>query len=450
MTEHVGRSALPYHLVEADALRRLIDFSGLLMVRVNTAGIIKYVSPAALSVLRVELDSVLGAEVLTFIAPEDMAEFRAAWAKIPHNLDRPWLTTLVAANGARVRVLWNARITSLADTSYEIHAIGRPLDGPSAGWRNFADAYHQRFNKSGRPDSEVAPGASPVAADDLSMMLQIVSRGEEMGQSGSWIGYLPDGGFVFSDGIFRLAGLPVPRPGESRHLPVEEWIHPDDLGWFTERLYPSYVSPAEFDITVRCVRKDGAIRHVHATGRSYKQYPSDLTPTRVNGVMRDITDEIIPIRALRTLERGVLALVGATDEKQLLADVCATITEEGSYRHSGYRRASDLAVIATSGDSRWIESEIELQARRVIETGKQITLPDDNFDKSQPAALFVPVMVEGKLDGVLAVWSEEAAAFTGTAAGHLGTLAIQIGEKLGGLRRRARLTEDEQNRLWPK
>lgn len=435
MTENVGSSSLPGPFAEADAMRSLVDFSGLLLLRLSLRGTVRYASAALIAALEADRGTVIGSHVLDWIPAESQAEFRSSWSELPNNLNNTWLISLPNARShRRIRILWTARMVGLSDATFEIHACGRviskdhvlPLRAlPNPGNRT-PDQTHRLYAET------------TILGEDIAQMVQILSRGEEMNHSGSFVGDLATGECVFSDGSFRLAGLPLPEVGESRHISIETWFHPDDMSWLSEKIRSICNSPSEFDVTVRSIRRDGAIRYLHVTGRSYRRTSTELTPSRVDGVLRDITEDLIPIRALRTLERGILALVDAVDESVMLQKVCVTITEEGAYRHASYRSGLNLAVTASSGDSRWIEAEIHKQASHVLESGRKIILPEDFSDMSQPAAVFIPVWVEGEIDGVLAVWSEEASAFTGTAAWHLGTLAVQIGEKMSGLRRRAR------------
>lgn len=122
-------------------------------------------------------------------------------------------------------------------------------------------------------------------------------------------------------------------------------VHPDDLPRTRQTLAQVLANPGTLHvIELRLRHKDGEYRHMELAGRNLLDDPA------VGGIVtnvRDITDRMQAVRALKTLSVCNAALVHAQDEPALLRDICRAITETGGYVYAwiGYAEQDDAKRI---------------------------------------------------------------------------------------------------------
>jgi diguanylate cyclase (GGDEF)-like protein/PAS domain S-box-containing protein len=151
----------------------------------------------------------------------------------------------------------------------------------------------------------------------------------------------------------------------------------------------------------------------------------------------------------------------ATDEQQMLTDICDAIVSEGGYHFAWYGRACDdgsrtVEPIAWAGYEAGYLSEMRFSwdeddpagrgpTGRAIRSGEihfaHLVASHPGMDVWREAALqrgyvstvALPVLVDGVVDGALMVYATEPTAFDATEIGLLGDLALGIGTGLSRL-----------------
>jgi PAS domain S-box-containing protein len=123
---------------------------------------------------------------------------------------------------------------------------------------------------------------------------------EELARMGTWKLDLESGKTVWSDGMYRILGLP-PSSDELTEEAVFEHVHPEDRERI-ERLIadvaerPELVPEEGIEHTVRMLRTDGSVRELRALGR----FECDEDgPARWIGTVQDVTEQRLSERELR-------------------------------------------------------------------------------------------------------------------------------------------------------
>jgi PAS domain S-box-containing protein/putative nucleotidyltransferase with HDIG domain len=134
----------------------------------------------------------------------------------------------------------------------------------------------------------------------------------------------------------------------------EAWkagVHPDDVRAGEAAVADALAGRKDFDHEFRVVWPNGEVRHLE--GQAIVQRAGDGAPVRMIGVNRDVTDrnraEVAIVRAnraLRTLSAGNEALVRASEERALLAEMCRVVVDIGGYNAAiaGYARDEKKSV----------------------------------------------------------------------------------------------------------
>jgi len=242
-------------------------------------------------------------------------------------------------------------------------------------------------------------------------------------------------------------------------------VHPDDVGALLatrERVAADGRGPTQ---VLRLRTSSGGWREM--SGRGVTLHDDDGTATGRLFVLRDIHDHSARLRALQTLSRGNAVLVRATDEQQLLDEMCATVVEAGRYALAWYGRPLDneahsVLPVASAGPLvdyvasitvTWDESPTGRgptgTALRTGETQVNDDFENPDFTPWKAAAqergfrssISLPVRAEGRIDGALMVYARDVGAFDETARSLLEDLAADIGYGLERLRDAQRLAE---------
>lgn len=164
----------------------------------------------------------------------------------------------------------------------------------------------------------------------------------------------------WSAGFTRLFGVGTEGGGPS----LAEWkerIHPEDRERVWNSLHPDELAGIRFwTANYRFSRDDSSYACVLDQAEIIRS-PSGVI-LRIIGGMRDITPQVdarkeltILNRALEMLRRSNRVLIRATDEAQLLEDVCKVATEVGGYRMAwvGFAdpgEAREIIPVAHAGD----------------------------------------------------------------------------------------------------
>ncbi len=190
---------------------------------------------------------------------------------------------------------------------------------------------------------------------------------------------------------------------------------------------------------------------------------------------RDSEAEIRAERAFRTVAESIHVRARATSETELLNDLCRVAVETGGYLMAWYGQRVDDAehTVAKVGmsegasdflaafDVHWgVEQRDVSPTGYAVATGETIVVADvtrdPRWDKIRAttlghhigSALFLPVTVDGRVDGALVVYAREVGAFGSNEIELLSVLAEGLGIGLSRLRDRAGFAEtSRENRV---
>jgi len=271
------------------------------------------------------------------------------------------------------------------------------------------------------------------------------------------------------DGIIDWVSRSVTRvlgwePDEVLGVPSTDLVHPEDMPGLLASPVRSDPGEVRGERRTRLLTSTGSYRWMSA-----QTHPVTDTTGAVEAVLvraRDVHEETLVDKALRTVAEGSAVLVRAAAEGGLLQRVCDTVVESGSYQLAWYGRpvsdaAKSVAVVARSGDlscdldrvaMTWDETpavkEPTGEAIRTRRIQGSRDLKHDPLARPWWAAattcrlgssLALPVLVDGFVDGVLNVYGAEVGDFNRGAQALLADLATDIGYGLARLRDRAKL-----------
>jgi PAS domain S-box-containing protein len=199
--------------------------------------------------------------------------------------------------------------------------------------------------------------------DEVDRRQALLERAEEVAQTGSWEWLPTEQDLRWSDNRFRLLGL---EPGEI--TPSWEYViartHPDDrerVAGAIEDLGSGELRPLEY----RCLRRDGAVRHLRAT-LAVVDYREDA-PYRLVGSVQDLTDR-------RWAEREIAAH----------AAVAEALTEWESLEPGARRLLATLAeALGFVAGAFWVPEDDVLVPRVLWHDG---TLDVPNFEAATGTA----------------------------------------------------------------
>jgi PAS domain S-box-containing protein len=183
---------------------------------------------------------------------------------------------------------------------------------------------------------------------------------------GNWELNLTTQVLSWSDEIFRIFEMD-PAKFRGSYQAFLDAIHPDDRAQVDQAYTNSINSRSPFDIDHRLLMPDGRIKYVHERCETY--YDSADKPLRSVGTVQDITTQRLADLGLQKSNRALHALsncngvlVRATDEKQLLNDICGVLVTTGGYKLAwvGFADAGDeerkVRVVARAGkDSDYLD-----------------------------------------------------------------------------------------------
>lgn len=110
---------------------------------------------------------------------------------------------------------------------------------------------------------------------------------EEIAHVGHWRYSLLDQSLVWSDEIYRIHGLPKAAGPPDLQTAIDAY-HPDDRDIVNENFARAIEQKSSFDIAVRLIRADGALRHV--ASRGVTQTDSNGNVVSIFGVFMDVTE----------------------------------------------------------------------------------------------------------------------------------------------------------------
>lgn len=163
-----------------------------------------------------------------------------------------------------------------------------------------------------------------------------LKEAERIALLGNWQLDLATNVLSWSDEIFRIFEIDPKIFGASYEAFLNA-IHPDDRDSVNRAYSDSVKNRTPYDIVHRLLMQDGRIKYVHE--RCETHYSAAGNPVRSIGTVQDITEQRLAElgiqksnRALHALSTCNGVLVRATDETQLLDDICHILVVIGGYQ----------------------------------------------------------------------------------------------------------------------
>jgi DNA-binding CsgD family transcriptional regulator len=135
----------------------------------------------------------------------------------------------------------------------------------------------------------------------LQLLARLLAAAETLARMGSWELDLDSGETMWSDGMYRILGLPPGDEGRTQEE-ILAYVHADDrervqriLVGVVER--PDEVPEAGMEIALRVLRADGLVRELRALGRVERSEAG--RPVRWIGSLQDVTEQRLSERELR-------------------------------------------------------------------------------------------------------------------------------------------------------
>lgn len=290
----------------------------------------------------------------------------------------------------------------------------------------------------------------------------------EIAHAGAWTWDIASNSFSGSESLGPIFGLPrgTTLPSLQALLAV---IHPDDRAEIAGAFRRARDSGEPYQTEFRVVWPDGSLHWVDGRGRVVCD--DHGKPVRAVGVGMDVTERKASEhalqrahRALRTVSSVNSHLVRATEESQLLMDVCRTIVDEGGYLFAGVGYARDdfeksinpVAIagaypdFVAQGIQTWADTEVgQRPISRAIRTGKpeiaRTISQDAAFAQFHDAArsrgfesnLALPLSDEMRTFGALSIYASGPDAFNDDELAMLQELADDLTFGILALRTRA-------------
>ncbi|MFP5409824.1 MAG: ABC transporter substrate binding protein [Gammaproteobacteria bacterium] len=134
------------------------------------------------------------------------------------------------------------------------------------------------------------------ASQQLADTTDSLDRAQRIAQMGNWDWHIPDNKLFWSEGIYRLFGLPHERFGASYEAFLAR-VHPEDRAEVEATVRQALDAGTSYSLDHRIVRPDGSIRVVHENAEVLLD--ADGKPLRMIGTVQDVTARRQAEQALR-------------------------------------------------------------------------------------------------------------------------------------------------------
>jgi PAS domain S-box-containing protein/putative nucleotidyltransferase with HDIG domain len=246
----------------------------------------------------------------------------------------------------------------------------------------------------------------------------------------------------WSDEMYRILELDPATVGASYDALLQA-VHPDERDFVAQAYADSVSKRTPYDIVYRLLLRDGRVKYVN--GRCETLFNEAGEPTLTIGSVQDITTRRLAElgmqksnRALHALSACNGVLVRATDEAQLLNDVCQILVVIGGYQLAWVGFAEDdenksVRVVARAGASADYLDHVRIswgdtaQGRgptgTAIRSGDyqvaQDILHDPKFEpwreqavaRGYASSIALPLFDDGRVFGAVNLYGKEANAF---------------------------------------
>lgn len=306
-----------------------------------------------------------------------------------------------------------------------------------------------------------------------------LAEAQRIARLGNWVRDAATGGFTCSAEIYRIFGLPE----HSRDLTLESltrFVHLDDRERVRQSKELAVAQGIPYSTDYRIVLPDGKPQVVHEQVEIQRDAAG--APVRVIGTVQVVTELKAAEdalrksnRALKTLSSCNEALIHATNESQLLQQICRIIVDVGGYRlawvgYVQYDEQKSVRVVARAGDQAdyldhitvtWADTpQGQGPTGLAIRTGTpqvcQNLFADPRFTpwrdeaikRGFAASIALPLLHDGAVFGALNLYSGEPNAFDPSEIALLSELAGDLAFGINTLRARVEYKHSESERQF--
>ncbi|MFI5036200.1 MAG: PAS domain S-box protein [Acidimicrobiales bacterium] len=436
--EVTAREAL---LASEARYRTLAENVSDVVVQIDAAGAIQWVSPSLQRVLGWLPEQWIGQRAMDFVHEDDRERIEPRPALLPGGSRGAVEVRYRAADGTYHCVSSEAhRIHAAGDDAGESRVVGlRSIDAEVTARQSLAQT-EERYRLLAENASDV------VLQTDLDGTIEWISPSVQQFLGWAWrdlIG-LRTMDFVFAED--------APKVSAFRTLV--------GMGQKID------------DYEIRCRAADGELRWVSVRVRPMTDDAGTVTGIILS--LRNCQAEVLARRALTTLSQGSRALTRAGDEQTLLQRMCQVAVDDGGYQFAWYgRKVNDASfsvekLAASEGhheyldavDLTWGEGPLGMgPTGRAIRLDETVVVRDIRSDaRFSPwldlamthgfrGSISLPVHVDGEVDGAFMVYAREPDAFDDDTIDLMENLADEIGYGLQRCRDQGRLAKSQSDQL---
>jgi PAS domain S-box-containing protein len=261
-------------------LRSLIDTAPIVILTLTADGTVTEFNPEAQRLYGVDREAALGSRYPERFVPAERREGVAADIEraLAEGSVRDSENDIVVADGSVRTILWS---------------MERTVDGRGAATGLIA---------VGQDITERHEARRRIAASEKAL-----TEAQRIARMGNWDWDIVANTLAWSDEIYRIFGL-TPRQFGATYDAFLERVHPDDRRKVVDAVDTTLETNVPYDIDHRIVRPDGVERIVHEQAKVYRG--DDGRPTRMIGVVRDVTEERLADERNRRL---AIAMENAAD-----------------------------------------------------------------------------------------------------------------------------------------
>jgi diguanylate cyclase (GGDEF)-like protein/PAS domain S-box-containing protein len=253
-------------------LALLATHAGDLIARHAADGQIVYAAGGAEALLGMKAEQLVGFWAADVCHPDDAEAVRAS-----HDLAREGRSNVVSYRVTNVRdgrEMWlESTVSPILDehgTFVEFVTTTRDITNRKRNEQRLRDAEQRALD----------------GAQEASRQHALLDEAQAMAQLGSWSKDMITGEEWWSQGLFRIFGLPAnPAGAAAKHHGL---VHPDDIPGIRAVLARAATDGEPFDINYRLTRPDGAQRIMHGRGAPADRVDGKIL--RVWGTTQDVTE----------------------------------------------------------------------------------------------------------------------------------------------------------------
>jgi PAS domain S-box-containing protein len=247
---------------------------------------------------------------------------------------------------------------------------------------------------------------------------------------GTWTLILASGQLSCSARCREIFAIPAEEPLTSALF--EEIMHPDDRPRIERHVSDALASKRDCEAEFRIIRRDGSLRWLTARGRCH--YGADGKPTRIEGIVRDVTERTLAIekmqrsleriKALRDIETAITSTLELDRILELLLSRIDALTRYAAATVRLVNRDSGrLEPVAAKNINveEWKRSFSKIPgglSQLVLQSSVPIAIPDlqqdprtrhQDFMRHEGLVSFLglPLIAKNEVLGVLAVFTRE-------------------------------------------